>query len=867
MRKRAGRTFALLGLVALACTSLAAYAQTAVRFDIPPQALADSLRAIGSQTHTNIMFDPALVAGRKGVALRAILTAREALSRLLAGTGIAYTFINESTVVLNRSAPPAAGHSRDTASASAVSRPDPPPASPPPPDGRTDPPQAGEGRRLAQVVVTAAYRQQSDSAMKMGIPIRDTPFSIESYSHSFLTSIETQEVADLYRYMTGLQKAGITGEYLNIRGFSTVASAQERNVLLTDGLPGLAVRYGSPPTIGVDHIELVKGAASLLYGEATPGGFVDIITKKPEAVAATMIEGRGTINASHYSRVRGGDVAFDSTGPLGTSRVLYRVIGEISDDRYFRDFSFQRGKYIDPMLTVRFSKATSATVQVEYRTAVVDYENTGLLAPETPVASTVAQLPPIQTMYTAPGTWLSERGIATSVFVKHAFSGGGSLNLSVRSVDHHDNTYAFDVTGFDKTDPSFHTLDLRARGQSNQRTYNFADLNLLLPFHTGSIGHRVIVGIDAGKEVDDFRRTQFCALNSPASPRANPSCNPSAAQYTVSVFNPNFSDIPPPDTFGAGSLADQYVVSETAAAYLSDLLTLSRHWKALLGVRNSHDRNLANSNRYSAKSPYAHQTTVTTLPEVGVIYQPNDHWSYYASYSTSYTPVSPSTQGLTTAPLFKPTEGKGGEVGAKADFLHHRVYLTGALFLINETNVTAPYSGGVDALCPTGSCQVQVGAARSKGAELELNAKPTDSLTLIAGYAYTDARVTQSTTTGQIVGDELPNSPRNAFHFWTRYDMLRGPLRGFGAGLGFVYVGERVANTGTAKIPGEFALPAYEVVDLGLYKQFENGLNMTLKINNLFDETYYQDGTIASGMVSIDAGTPRDAELYFKYTF
>jgi iron complex outermembrane receptor protein len=720
---------------------------------------------------------------------------------------------------------------------------------------------------LQEVTVTASYKQESDASMKMGIPVRDVPFSIESYSHSFLTSIETQEVADLYRYMTGLQKAGITGEYLNIRGFSTVASAQERNVLLTDGLPGLAVRYGSPPTIGIDHIELVKGAASLLYGEATPGGFVNIITKRPEPVASTAVETRGTINASHYSRVRGGDVAFDSTGPLGTSRVLYRVVGEISDDRYFRELSFQRGKYIDPMLTVRLSQRTSATLQVEYRTAWADYENTGLLAPETAVASTVTQLPPIQTMYTAPGMWLSERGIATSLFVRHDFSGGGSLNFSARSVDHHDNTYAFDVTAFDKKDPTFRTLDLRARGQANQRTYNFADLNLVVPFHSGSIGHRVIAGIDAGKEVDDFERTQFCALNSPGSPAADSSCNLGTAQYTVSVFNPDFSRIPPPEAFGAGSLADQYVVSETAAAYVSDLVTLNSHWKALLGVRNSHDRNLANSNRSSAKSPYARQTTVTTLPEVGVIYQPSRHWSYYASYSTSYTPVSPSTRGLETAPLFKPTEGKGGEVGAKGDFLHHRIDVTGALFLIDETNVTAPYSGGVDALCPTGSCQVQVGAARSKGAELELNAKPTDSLTLIAGYAYTDARVTRSTLTGQIVGDELPNSPRIAFHFWTRYDMLSGPLRGFGAGLGFVYVGDRVANTGTTKIAGEFVLPAYEVVDLGLYKQFENGLSMTLKINNLFDETYYQDGTIASGMVSIDAGTPRNAELYFSYSF
>jgi outer membrane receptor protein involved in Fe transport len=92
-------------------------------------------------------------------------------------------------------------------------------------------------------------------------------------------------------------------------------------------------------------------------------------------------------------------------------------------------------------------------------------------------------------------------------------------------------------------------------------------------------------------------------------------------------------------------------------------------------------------------------------------------------------------------------------------------------------------------------------------------------------------------------------------------------LRGFGAGLGASYIGSRVANTGTPALPGEFSLPGYEVIDLGLYKTFENGLDITIKINNLFDKTYYQDGAITSGMVSVDAGTPRTAELYLNWTF
>src|SRR5690242_18781798 len=146
----------------------------------------------------------------------------------------------------------------------------------------------GDSSTLQEVVVTSSYKEQSDNSMKMGIPVKDTPFSIESYSKSFMTSIQTQQIFDLYRYMTGLQKAGLTGYDLTIRGFSTIDS--DRNTFLTDGLPGLAVRFGSPPTIGIDHIELLKGSASLLYGQATPGGIVNIITKKPEAVASTEIE-------------------------------------------------------------------------------------------------------------------------------------------------------------------------------------------------------------------------------------------------------------------------------------------------------------------------------------------------------------------------------------------------------------------------------------------------------------------------------------------------------------------------------------------------------------------------------------------------
>ncbi|MGH3575990.1 MAG: TonB-dependent receptor domain-containing protein, partial [Mycobacterium sp.] len=134
-------------------------------------------------------------------------------------------------------------------------------------------------------------------------------------------------------------------------------------------------------------------------------------------------------------------------------------------------------------------------------------------------------------------------------------------------------------------------------------------------------------------------------------------------------------------------------------------------------------------------------------------------------------------------------------------------------------------------------------------------------------YAYTDARVTDSTAGGPLVGHQLPNSPLNAAHLWARYDVLDGLMRGFGAGLGFSAVSARVAMTGTSTLPGEFILPSYQVVDLGLYKVFSQHLDLTLKINNVFDKLYYQSGKITSGMVNVSAGLPRTIELYLHASF
>jgi iron complex outermembrane receptor protein len=735
-------------------------------------------------------------------------------------------------------------------------------------------PTAAAPNSVGEIVVTAhLLATGAMSATKQNVSTLDTPFSVSAYTGDFMKTIHTTQVADLYRYMTGLQKAGATGYDLTLRGFSTTDS--DRNTILTDGLPGLAVRFGSPPTVGTDHIEIVKGAASLLYGAVQPGGFVNMITKKPQASASTEISLRGTTGASDRDpRAIGGDVSFDSTGPIDKDgRFLYRIVAQVSTDNRFRDFSYERGQYFAPSLTWNVSPKTTVTLEGEYRAVASNYASLFLLAPRKATGGGVGELAPIRTNYMAPTDYLHESGLIETLFVTHSFDSGAKWSFELRNVDHHDSANAFDITRFDRKDPTFQTLDLRARGQRNHRSYIFGDTYLTLPFNTFGVEHRVIVGASLGREVDDFNRTQFCAINSPDAPKADPTCNPTAAQYTVSLINPNFSSVPPLSAFGPGVIGPStrsrnYVTGIGSGAYVSDLMTLTPHWKLSAGVRYASEdqRNSADLNEVGPVPGDARLISSAVLPQVGLIYEPTQHLSFYASYSTSFSPVPPGTQAVNGSYSFLPTKGKGYEIGAKTNLADGRLTFTAALFEIDQTNIIVPSSSGA---CSSGSCSEQIGAARSRGLELELSARPLPGWSLVAGYANTFAIITANadTTSGPLIGGLLPNSPVNAFHLWSRYDIQSGPLQNLGVGIGYSYTSSRIPFTPTPQLPVPFIIPAYQVVDLGFYYPFGEHYYASLKVNNLFDTNYYSSGTVTQGKINIQPGTPRTVEATVSYRF
>lgn len=116
--------------------------------------------------------------------------------------------------------------------------------------------------------------------------------------------------------------------------------------------------------------------------------------------------------------------------------------------------------------------------------------------------------------------------------------------------------------------------------------------------------------------------------------------------------------------------------------------------------------------------------------------------------------------------------------------------------------------------------------------ELNIAGEILPGWNMIAGYAYTDARITEDNTFE--TGDRLNNVPENSFNLWTSYELQEGTLQGLGFGLGFFYVGERQGD-----LENSFTLPSYLRTDAAIFYnrgQFRAALNF----RNLFDVEYFE---------------------------
>jgi iron complex outermembrane recepter protein len=311
VRSRFGLLIALFALAPLACL-----AQTAT-FNLPAQPLAESLKAVGAQTNVNVMVSPPLVDGKQAPPLKANLSVKDALAKLLAGTGLEYHFVNDQTVVI-----------RPKSAVAAVS--DPPagqPATNNPQDTKETGKNSSQDFRVAQVDQTPAGNQTvgNTSANAQANQPQPTPATMPEIlivgSHSLDVDIprtrddampyvvfNSQEIEDsqatnledFFRKrltMDTQSQASNQNALLNSNPFLGNMSSitlrglgANQTLILIDGRRAPRVLSGGMdfsqadingiPLASIERIEILPSSAGGIYGGGAVGGVINIIRKR-----------------------------------------------------------------------------------------------------------------------------------------------------------------------------------------------------------------------------------------------------------------------------------------------------------------------------------------------------------------------------------------------------------------------------------------------------------------------------------------------------------------------------------------------------------------------------------------------------------
>ncbi|WP_289500650.1 TonB-dependent siderophore receptor [Gloeocapsopsis sp. IPPAS B-1203] len=615
-------------------------------------------------------------------------------------------------------------------------------------------------------------------------PLRDIPQSIQVVPQQVLRDQQVTRLEDALRNVPGVNQAFNFGPIntFTIRGFDATATNLLRDGLI-DPLAGEVTEISS-----VEQVEVLKGPASVLFGLGSPGGVINIVSKRPLSEPFFAID--ATVGS--YSFYRG---AVDLSGSLDDSdTVLYRLNTAYRNSGSFIDFYNSEFFNISPVVSVAIGERTDLILEGEYIRTRDSY------ASGVPVIGSVLSNPNGEVSrnsnFGEPSDEFEQTITRLGYQLEHKFSD----NWLLRN--------AFRFTFRDYSDQLTIPSSLEADNQTFNRTdreYELENSNYILTtnvvgnFSTGSIQHQLLLGFDLNRLENLSPRY----IEREAAP--------------INIFNPVYGQPPEPIiTFESNDRS----VTNSLGIYLQDQVTLTDSLKFLLGVRfDTFDRKYADftNNTESSGSDSAFS------PRIGIVYQPNPIISLYASYTSSFTPPN-GTFFFDVDSSLEPERGTQYEIGVKAD-LSDRLSATLAFYDLTRTNVLVddPDNSGF---------QIQVGEQNSQGIELNLAGEILPGWNIYAGYAYTDARITEDTTF--IAGSRLPNSAEHSFNLWTIYEIQQGEWQGLGAGIGLFFVGDRAGD-----LDNTYDVPSYFRTDAAIFYN-QDRFRVALNFKNLFDINYFE---------------------------
>ncbi|HAL2414912.1 TPA: ferrichrome porin FhuA [Escherichia coli] len=663
--------------------------------------------------------------------------------------------------------------------------------------------------------------RQSATGTKTDTPIQKVPQSISVVTAEEMALHQPKSVKEALSYTPGVavgtRGASNTYDYLIIRGFAAGGQSQN-NYLNGLKLQGNFYNDAVIDPYMLERAEIMRGPVSVLYGKSSPGGLLNMVSKRPTTEPLKEVQFKAGTDSLFQT-------GFDFSDALDDDGVYsYRLTGLARSANAQQKGSEEQRYAIAPAFTWRPDDKTNFTFLSYFQNE-----------PETgyygwlPKEGTVEPLPNGKRLPTdfnegAKNNTYSRNEKMIGYSFDHEFNDTFTVRQNLRFAQNKVSQKS--VYGYGMCSDPLYTKDQEALKASpclsipqsqwghtltrqyvidNEKLENFSvDTQLQSKFATGSVDHTLLTGVDFMRMRNDID-SWFGYAGSVA---------PS------DIYNLDRSDF----DFGAHpNPSGPYRVllkQKQTGLYVQDqaqwdkvLVTLGGRYD--WADQSSFNRDYGNKSERDDKE-FTWRGGVNYLFDNGV--------TPYFSYSESFEPAS---QTDANGDLFAPSKGKQYEVGVKYVPEDRPIVVTGALYQLTKTNNLMAD--------PNGSLfSVEGGEIRARGVELEAKAALSASVNVVGSYTYTDAEYTTDTT---YKGNTPAQVPKHMASLWADYTFFDGPLSGLTLGTGGRYTGSSYGDPANSFKVGSYtvvdALVRYDLARVGMA-----GSNVALHVNNLFDREY-----------------------------
>lgn len=667
---------------------------------------------------------------------------------------------------------------------------------------------------------TGSYTtSETNTATRLGLSLRETPQSVTVISRQVIEDFKLETINDVAKIATGVSSklSDSSRSRFSARGFDI-------NNLQIDGVAtawesGYSAGETMTDTAIYDRVEIVRGATGLITGAGDPSAAINLVRKRADSREFT---GHASVTAGSWDQYQG---TVDISTPLNQAGTIRgRLVGSYRQSDSYIDLLEDERRVFFGTLGVDLTDRTLLNLGVSHQA-------------HNPSASTWGGLPTwfsdgARTDWSRSKTvgadWTKWGSDVTTYFVniEHQFDSGASVYAAYSKSINEGDLRLLWLPGAPDRQTGL-GLGASPSRYDNKREQDNVDIYGNLPFSLFGRDHEVTVGLMHSEQ--DFTAQRRYALNVPAAGNFY--------EWDGSYPEPAWGEQTPyvtKDTKQTG----YYAVSRLS---LSDPLTL------ILGGRMT-DYDISGMQWNGSLYAFEHEREIT--PYAGLIYDINDIYSAYISYTDIFNPQNLQDK---NGEYLDPIEGKNYEAGLKAAYLDGRLNATLSVFRIEQDNLGQIDPGNLVPGSVNQQAYVGAEGATSKGFDVELAGALTDNWNILLGWSQ--FRVEDAN--GEAVNTQFP---RRMANIYTTYQLDKLTI---GGGVNWESSNYTIANNPLGN-PEKLKQESFALVNLMARYQLSPSLQGQLNINNLFDEKYFSQ----IGFFSQYAyGAPRNVTASLRYDF